>query len=214
MGASENTTSYTYNYRLTVTVIDHGETKKATGVVRVRERVSKLERTKRWLDPQLCGEALPIQLRSGKVLFALLNGPLLDVTPGRQQWRSAPTQVLLQGLHLPTEWPYQDDSGIRHLPDTRQPVTLGPNERPEFVTFRDLKDPNSIVQVNPEHPENFLGRDVRVESVTVEATDAEVTKGSVRTFLPWFDPVRNYLDGTTPYYSGNKYHSYQFVRCQ
>jgi hypothetical protein len=202
--------SFTYSYKLTVTIRDRGLVSEASSVVRVQEVVNK---QRNMVPPILCGSATVIPLRNGKAVFALLNGPYHDPVPGRRFWRGSPTRVLLEGLKLPVEWAWQDDSGIRKLARSRQPLILSATQMPELVTFRDNKNPNSIVRVDPDHPDRVLGDGVRIERVKIEVTDAAVTKGSVARVLPWFDPRRNYLDGTKPFLSGNNYHSRQFERC-
>lgn len=208
MGAMEYPRSFSYTYKLTVTVRDQGFVSQASSVVRVHEEVSTRRNIK---PPKMCGSATAIPLRSGKVLFALLNGPYHDPVGGNYFWRSAPTGVLLKGLNLPVEWAWQDDSGIRKLPGIKRPVILSSDQMPEFVTFRNNSSPLSIVQVDPDHADRVLGNGVRIERVKIEITDAKVTADNITRWLPWFDPKLNYLDGPRRFQT--RYHSSQFSRC-
>jgi hypothetical protein len=184
--------SYTYKYRITVSVRDHGKLKAASNVVAVKESIG-LDRNPGYAV--LCGEAVVIPLQDGKYLFALLKGAGQSVVPGKYQWRSGPTGVLLNRLGLETQWS-RNDKGLLKLPVTRTPVDLYYYEMPDFVTFANLRDPITITSVNPENPEPALGNNVHIEKVTLQVTDEKVTRGSVKPLLPWLVSGNAFIDGS------------------
>ena len=202
---------YTYKYKLTVSVRDHGELKSASTVVAVTEPVGPTGNSGR---PIVCGEAAVLSLANGKTLFALLNGVSRDAVPGQFHWRSVPTFVLLNRLGLETQFGWKDDSGIERLAETRTRVDkLHSYEMPDFVTFRDTADPTTIEQVDPQNSEMALGDGVRLENVSLEASGERVTKGAVEDALPWFRGDNRYLDGSPQRESVRGYETDQFKRC-
>jgi hypothetical protein len=203
--------SYTYKYRVTVSVRDHGELKKAFSVVAVTERAGPTGNKAR---PVVCGEATALRLNSGKFLFALLNGVNRDAVPGQFQWTSVPTLVLLHRLGLETEFGWKDDTGILRLPETRTPINhLHVYEMPDLVTFRDISDPATVERVDPEHPEQTLGKGIQLENVSLEATGDRVTRGAVNHALPWFSTSNQFLDGSPKGESVRAYQTMQFKTC-
>jgi len=202
--------SYIYKYKITVSIRDHGDLKTASNVVLVKE-VSGIDHNP--ARPVLCGEAVPVPLRNGMVVFALLNGLPYPSVSGQYPWRSSPTWVLLNRLRLPTQWSYEDDTGLLELPKTRESIKLLSYEMPEFVTFDDLAYPTTIKRIDPEHPESSLGEGVRFESVTLQATDERITRGRVKSLLPWLSWWREYLDESPQGDQVRGYKSLQFTNC-
>ena len=202
--------TYTYKYKITVTIRDQGHLLQASDVVRVREQSYNGIA----LVPKLCGEATALKLINGRYLFALLNGPTLDLQPGRQQWRGAPTGVLLQRLGLQTEWSWKDDSGLRQLLNVKTPVQFDPDEMPEFVSFRDMNDPTTVERIEPTQIPEWLGDDIKVEGVTVQITNEQATRGHLAHILPWLIPSQDFLDGSRWGKPVHGIQSRQFARCQ
>lgn len=202
--------SYTYNYRLTVSVRDHGVLRTASNVVSVKEAATLDHNAWR---PHFCGEATAVPLSNGQSVLALLEGLPYPAVSGQYPWRATPTWMVLNRLGLPTQWSYEDDSGIRALHDRRDTITLLSHEMPEFVTFANSADPTTIMRVDPEHPEVTLGPGVRFERVTLQITDENVTTGGVRKILPWLSTWREYLDGSDSGYAVHGYQSWKFTSC-
>ncbi len=201
--------SYSYKYRITVTIRDHGTLKSASGVVRVKEASGIGHGA---APPVLCGEATPIALANGRVLFALLNGLPYDSVSGQFPWRTSPTGVLLKRLGLPTQWSYEDDSGLRRLPDIRTKIALQSYELPEFATFNKASDPTTVQRVDPVNPQAALGNGVEFEEVILQPTDESVTRGRVLPLLPWLDSWGDAIDGTKWGEAVHGYYRIQFRR--
>src|SRR5215469_12247711 len=84
--------SYTYKYRITVAVRDHGQLISASNVVDVTETASPSRAIE---PPRLCGEAVVVRLHNGTYLFGLLNGYSHGPVDGRHaEWLTSPTPVL------------------------------------------------------------------------------------------------------------------------
>ena len=202
--------TYTYKYRITVTVRDHDRLVSASSVVSVEETTSIRHNQAR---PKLCGEATPVALANGRFVFALLNGLPYDPVLGQYPWRGSPTWILLNRLGLPMQWTKEDDSGIVRLGSPSKTIKLQAYEMPEFVTFKDRNDPETIERVDPEHPVSTLGEGVKFEGVSLEASSDEVTTGNIKPILPWLSSGQEYLDGSQSGQSVRAYHSIQFINC-
>jgi len=178
---------YTYRYRLTLSVLDHGKASSASSVVEVTEHPA-------WKGPyglpflafhQVCGEATVLPLRNGKYLLALLSGGSYP-EPGDPGWRITPTQVLLHHLQLNEDWT-TDPSGIKALASGSKMVSLTRHEDlPGFVVVADKDNPLSFrgspwPSLDPE----WLGDGIFFKSLTIQATTDSVTSGAVPRAFPW-----------------------------
>jgi hypothetical protein len=179
--------SYSYRYRITLTVKDHGQLRKASNVVEITENppgkwqgcfgFSCLARTK------VCGEATALQLSNGNYLLALMNGT--GPQPGKPVWLQGPTLVLLHRLGLPTDW-WSKPSGIIHLADSWKPVVLEDQNMPELVVVRDKDNPLSLSRAaRPSYDPAWLGEGIIFDSITLQPTKEAVTKGKIYRILPW-----------------------------
>ena len=202
--------SYTYNYRITVSVRDHNRLAKASDVVRVTEEAVGTHAK----VAALCGEALTIKLSTGKYLVTLLSGSPLDDADGvHAQWRDSPTNIFLVRLKLPLAWSYSDDSGVKKLSSVRDVVHLTAYEMPEIVLFDNLNDPTTIKRVDPKES-RLLGDGINIEDVSVQVTDDDVSQGRLAATIPWLNASNDYLDGSQFGRAVKGYHSFQFVQCK
>jgi hypothetical protein len=65
------------------------------------------------------------------------------------------------------------------------------------VTFADIKDPKTVIEVDPNNLQATLGPGVSWNEITLESTDAPITTG-IRAKLPWIPAYHNrMLDGDT-----------------
>ena len=72
---------------------------------------------------------------------------------------------------------------------------LSSEEYPEFVRFRDMKDPKSVELVDPNDLESSFGEGVKLLDVEIAITDEPVTRG-IEAWLGWLPSHRKgYLDG-------------------
>lgn len=69
---------------------------------------------------------------------------------------------------------------------------------PLFVTFKDINDPASVVQVNPDDMEATFSSGVRLNRIVLEMTDEPVTSGNVETILGWLGKYPETSLGKSP----------------
>lgn len=119
---------------------------------------------------ELRGEAVVLQVATGKYLFALLKGvPSLaeQIYPKRDAAESG--KLLESG----------NDAGAG-------PIPLDPNHYPLLVTFNDINDPASVKRVDPANLEASFGPGYRLNGITLSLTKEPVTKGEVEKLLGWW----------------------------
>ena len=92
------------------------------------------------------------------------------------------------------------DRGVHAVWRPEPPHNLPGLSIPYFVRFRDLADPKSVEQVDPADLAKSFGPEVRLKSLTVQATDAQV-KRVIEKRLGWLEAVgrqRATLNPKTP----------------
>jgi hypothetical protein len=125
------------------------------------------------------GEALAIEVAPGRYLFAVIeeNKPwdvVMFGIPGSSRIQNAHTLAWMKG----------------------DPREIPPDQYPPMVTFGDLKDPSSVIEVDPFNLPATFGAGYRIKSYTLEITDEPVTEGRVDALLPWLPDYYNMrLDG-------------------
>lgn len=126
------------------------------------------------------GEAVVVDMGQGKYLFALL-----DVDGSYQ---------IVYDV-----FPYYGQSARDHIQYykslTGQKKILEKSQYPTMVTFKDIKDPKSVIAVDRANLAGTFGAGVKLKDVTIEMTDDNVTWG-VDTYLAWLAGLKGgYLDG-------------------
>ena len=122
----------------------------------------------------LTGEAVAVDLGGGKTLFALLTGADGDVDSAGRDISHIFRQVGADFIEL---WP--------NAPKTTSPRIRQP--APMLVTFADIGDPKSVMQVDAENLAARFGAGVILKRIMVEVTDDAVTKG-IEGRLPSYGP--------------------------
>jgi hypothetical protein len=69
----------------------------------------------------------------------------------------------------------------------RGPRQITPADLPDLVTFADISDPSSVIEVDPNNLQATLGSNVTWNEIILESTDEPITKG-LRAKLPWIEP--------------------------
>ncbi|RWL80671.1 MAG: hypothetical protein EOR67_30985 [Mesorhizobium sp.] len=161
---------------------------------------------------KLHGEALYLDLGPGRrPLIALLTSQLHPIQAknyGEYQkkirWSrdAGPSDNLLTELYGPQSEDVLDD--ISRLARMRGAHRITPGDLPDLVTFVDIKDPKSVIDVDPNDLKATLGPDVSWNEITLESTDEPVTEGIEKklTWLPAYNSKGATLDGS-PYSSKN-----------
>jgi hypothetical protein len=175
--------SETYRYKLTLAVNTPEGVKRGSSVVEVLfHEVSVPERG---TMHKLRGEALYLDLGPGaRPLIALLTRYLPKGGAGHHWTRDAgpeTTWMLRIDGQTPTE-KYIDD--VPRLANLRGPRQITPADLPDLVTFADVKDPKSVVEVDPNDLQATLGPGITWNEITLESTDEAITTG-IAMKLPW-----------------------------
>jgi hypothetical protein len=188
-----------YRYKLTLAVNTPGGVKRGSSVVEVA--FWNVSIPAKGTAFKLRGEALYLDLGPGeRPLIALLTKQLHQQDDKNIQWtRNAGAGVRqmfrLYNIHPSAD--YMDDiPGLARMRGLRQ---IAPGNLPDLVTFADVKDPSSVIEVDPGNLQQTLGSGVSWNEIALEITREPITSG-IRKKLPWIEPYfqKNLrLNGTT-----------------
>lgn len=185
-------------YRLTVTV----ETPQG---LRSGYSVWELKLTAQKIGVQIRSdyraEAVALDLPNGETIFALLQG-------GDQQ-PEYPIHVIVDEIRRSSEIPNWHRDFLELFPVWQRghKSWTVPRWKPHFhtnsearsaypllVTFKDIKDPSTAERVDPDDLSASFGAGYRLKSITVTATDEQVTTG-IQSRLAWLPTVYQSLKG-------------------
>ncbi len=132
-----------------------------------------------WLDRELGssavrtgtrGEASFVEVAPGRYLFALLKDG--------EAWRTA--EVFREASDKKEIKP--TTARLAHLLE-RRTITL--SRYPMLVTFANVNDPTTVVQLDPANLAATFGSGYTLKSISIEITDEKVTQGNVAKLLPF-----------------------------
>lgn len=199
-----------YRYKLTLAVNTSEGIKRASSVTEVT--FWKVSIPERGVMQRLQGEALYLDLGPTKrPMIALLTSQLHPVYAKndleyqkRIRWSrdAGPGYNLLAELYGP---PLDDRlENVARIARMRGAHRITPDDLPDLVTFADIKDPKSVIEVDPNDLKGTLGADVSWNEITLEMTDEPVTEGIEKklAWLPTYNSKGATLDGS-PYSSKN-----------
>ena len=172
--------SESFRYKLTLAVNTPDGVKRGSSVT--EWHFWEVSIPERGTPHKLHGEALYLDLGPGaRPLIALLTSHLHE-KPGGTVW-DWPGDNVLSRLYGAL---WRDDfmEGISRLAKMRGPRRITPAELPDLVTFADINDPKTVVEVNPNDLQATLGQNVTWNEITLEMTDEPVSKG-IELKLPW-----------------------------
>ena len=118
------------------------------------------------------GEATVVDLGDGRYLFALIGEATKQIAAYTLH-KEFGEQRSAYGKLFPKVMLFR---GVRNVPDDRYPL---------LVTFTDIKDPASVVLVDPDDLAATFGPGVSLKRVTLEITDEKMTRDKVELVLPW-----------------------------
>jgi hypothetical protein len=146
---------------------------------------------------RLRGQALYLDLGPGaRPLIALLTSHLHE-KPGGVIWDWSGASLLSKSYGLQEGFGNDDAflDWVARLSHVRGPVTITPADLPDLVTFADVNDPMSVIEVNPNDLQAALGQNVTWNEITLDMTDEPVTT-SIKSKLPWLSAYYDkMLDG-------------------
>jgi hypothetical protein len=137
---------------------------------------------------KLRGEALYLDLGpDARPLIALLTSQLHPKYGKEQRWSrdAGPHNNLLSELYGVALSKGLIDY-ISQIALMRGSRRITPDDLPDLVTFVDINDPKTVIEVDPDNLQATLGQGITWNEITFESTDEPVTKG-IRTKLPWIE---------------------------
>jgi hypothetical protein len=179
-----------YRYKLTLAVNTPEGVKRGSSVVEVL--FYDVSFPERGTMHKLRGEALYLDLGpEARPLIALLTSrrqPKYAKSYTEYQkairWTldAGPGDNILAELYGPRSADLMDDvARIAHLRGARK---INPNDLPDLVTFADVNDPKTVIEVDPNDLQAALGPNITWNEITLESTDEPVSKG-IELKLPW-----------------------------
>jgi hypothetical protein len=185
----------TYRYKLTLAVKTPDGIKRSSSVVEVI--FYEVWFPEKGTMHKLRGEALYLDLGADRrPLIALLTSRLNPKSGKDLRWTrdAGPGDNLLASLYGET---LQGDvlNYVRRIARMRGARQITPADLPDLVTFVDINDPKSVIEVDPKDLQATLGPNVTWHEITLESTDEPITTG-IKMSLPWL-PAHYYgmLDG-------------------
>lgn len=172
-----------YRYKLTLAVNTSDGVRRASSVVEVRYRDVTIPA--RGTMHRLQGEALYLDLGpDARPLIALLTTRYRPNVRKERGWSgdAGPGALLWQVYGVTPSRDFMDD--VPHIAAMRGPRAITPAELPDLVTFADVNDPNSVIEIDPKDLPATLGPGITWSEITLEITDEPITTG-IRTKLPW-----------------------------
>jgi hypothetical protein len=171
------TKNYTYHVKYTVVVQTPEGKKTGASVVEVSYsdgRNDPIQRMGMVYNAGMRGEAAVVDLGHGRYLFALVV---------REGMQYAPYDAVAahHDISERTIWELMPRLGQY----AGKPLPLPRNAFPLLVTFEDVRDPKTVKKVDPDNLAAAFGPGYRLKSVTLEITDAPVTRGRVEKVLGW-----------------------------
>jgi hypothetical protein len=127
------------------------------------------------MESNINGEATVVELAPGRYLFALLSnsGAILTHSLAQDAWRNS--------------LPRNPDETWAIIEAKRESIALPEGNYPPLVTFTDINDPKSVLEVKPDDLAATFGPGYSFKSVTLEITDEPVTEDKIKGLLKWFD---------------------------
>jgi hypothetical protein len=175
-----------YRYKLTLAVYTPEGLKRASSVVEVAFRDFSFP--EQGTAHRLRGEALYLDLGPGATpLIALLTSQLHPRSEKDLKWTrdAGPDTRQMSRLYsiVPSK-DFMDD--VPRIAKVRGARHITPDMLPDLVTFSDVNNPSTVIEVDPNNLQAALGPNVTWSEITLESTDEPITTG-LRTKLPWIE---------------------------
>jgi hypothetical protein len=181
-----------YRYKLTLAVNTPDGVKRASGVVEVTFWAVSIPAS--GVMHKLNGEALYLDLGGGRrPLIVLLTSQLHPKYGKDVRWSrdAGPAINLLTELYGPVLPDLL--GGVARISGVRGIRKIVPNDLPDLVTFADVNNPATVIEVDRNDLQATLGTGVSWDEITLESTDEPITTEIVKR-LPWLpDYFRKHL---------------------
>ncbi len=187
--------TYTYRYKLTLEALVDGEVMRASNVVEVGYYLDIANSS----HGEMRGEALYFDLGAGRRPLIALLGRRPRPADKRDDchWGENGPRCLntLYGT-AKLAWNYKSRrlDGFSDLARQRGARDIDPKSLPDLVTFADINDSKTVIEVDPEFPSRALASDFSWRRITIEITDDPLTRG-IETRLTWLVGLKTSLGG-------------------
>lgn len=189
-----------YHYKLTAEVATPAGILSGSSVIGVRmySQIKGTEGLGGGGNLQAFGEAAAVDLPNGRILFVLLRSKTNVDWAGSVHVRNSNLKRDQFASLDEYKEALRNDRVVHPL---RRWIDL-PNQPPIdnyplLVTFRDINDPKSVKQVDPDDLQASFGPGYQLKSLTVQGTSEPVSKGIERR-LPWLPKHRGTLKPNPP----------------
>lgn len=173
-----------YRYKLTLAINTPNGVKRGSSVIQVT--FWDVSFPARGTMHRLDGQALYLDLGPGtRPLIALLTSRLHRKYDDEIRWteEAGPgTPLILRAYGEARSREFMDD--VPRVARLRGPRKISPNDLPDLVTFADMRDPSSVIEVDRNDLQGSLGPNITWNEVAIENTDEPITRGIERD-LPW-----------------------------
>jgi len=172
-----------YRYKLTLAVNTPEGVRRASSIIEVD--FWSISFPEKGLMHSLRGEALYLDLGPGrKPLIALLTCQLHPKYRSELRWTrdGGPDNNLL--LNLFGRGPPSLLDNVARIAQMRGSHQITPSDLPDLVTFADVNDPASVLEVDPNNLQATLGSNIAWDEITLESTGEPITTGLAQR-LPW-----------------------------
>jgi hypothetical protein len=193
-----------YRYKLTVAVNTPDGVKRGSSVVELL--FFDVSIPARGTMHKLSGEALYLDLGPGRrPLIALLTSQLHPKDSRKQSWvrDGGPDENLLSRLYgVSLSESASLLNYVARIARMRGAHEITANDLPDLVTFADINDPKSVIEIDPNDLQATLGADISWNEITFEITDEPITKG-IELKLTWLPAYYStMLDGDPLHHIG------------
>lgn len=168
------------HYKITVEIVDGGALRSGSSVWSWRLDEPSVPLASPY-SGRFDGEAVPIDLRSGRAVFAILRGAEGDQGAAQMIPERLFGDIGRHDRGEPARFGFDRLRNVRDIASRlgeqlAMDCRANPGWCPMLVTFRDIKDPQTVEQVDPLALDKVFGRDVRLARILIELTDEPVTR--------------------------------------
>jgi len=164
----------TGHYRVSVDVEANGTVYTGTSVQRFSTR-PQLVSTIDTIKADAFGEALAVKIGNRGTLFMIMRDGAKDPSSGSRTIGGE--DLMLYHLHL--------TDGRGHAGRWIGKWAVSRDNMPAMIAFRNLQDPTTAFQVDPDNLSTAFGPGTKLKSVTVARTWDGMTYGNIERMLPW-----------------------------
>ena len=170
--------TFTYRYKLTIQAVVDGHVVSASNV----SEVSQMMDIDKSVHAGMRGEALYLDLGPGHrpLIASLSPRPKSETATSKSCWGQNGPTCLTDLYAIPKlEWDLDSKklNGFDELLRQRGPRDISPEQLSLLVTFADVNEPKTVLEVDPANPNQALGGGFAWKRITLEITDEAVTTG-------------------------------------